>query len=130
VLNFCCGCQEFEFPVIESINREPGSHPYKRNDLKNMESQSKAKRSKAVQLIALGSLLSLSTSLTGCSTATQIASKDKEKDKDKEENTTSGGSHFHGGGFRTRRPVTSASTRPASGSVSRGWFGGFRFCLG
>lgn len=96
-----------------------------------MESQSKAKSSKAIKLIALGSLLSLSTSLTGCTTATKIAHKEKDKDKDKEENTSYSGGHYYGGSrYRSRSSLGSSTPRAATGTVSRGWFGGFRFCLG
>lgn len=99
-----------------------------------MESQSKEKRSKALQFIALGSLVALSSTFTGCSNTTAIASKDKDKEKEKkekEENNTTGGYHYYGGGSRIYAPLGSSGTsRPAVGTVSRGWFGGFHFSGG
>ena len=91
-----------------------------------MESQSKAKRSKAIKFIALGSLLALSSTLTGCSKSPTLAQSDREKEK--EENSHTSGGHFYGGhiGGGARTPVTS-SARPAAGTASRGWFGGFHF---
>ena len=94
-----------------------------------MESQLKEKRSKKLQFITLGSLVALCSTMTGCTTSpTAIAQKDK--DKDKEENSTTGGGHYYGGGGRVRAPMASSGTARPSGTVSRGWFGGFRFSGG
>lgn len=110
-----------------------------------MESHTKEKRSRSLSLIALSSLVTLSTTLTGCSQSTGIAekpltagkglSKRKTKDeKEKEEptSTSHGFFHFWGGngarGYRT--PSASTASKPAFGTVSRGWFGGFRFSGG
>ncbi len=93
-----------------------------------MESQSKEKRSKTLQFIALGSLIALSSTMTGCTKATTISSKDKEKE---ENNNTTGGYHYYGSGGRVRAPLASSGTsKPAFGTVSRGWFGGFHFSGG
>jgi hypothetical protein len=93
-----------------------------------MESQSKEKRSKTLQFIALGSLIALSSTMTGCTKATTISSKDKEKEENNNNNTT-GGYHYYSS--RVRAPLASSGTsKPAFGSVSRGWFGGFHFSGG
>lgn len=137
-MNFCCGCQAKAVLDIESKNREIEiSHSFRRNAIKNMESQSKEKRSKSIQYIALGSLVAFSTTLTGCSKAPSIAQNNQDKDK---EETTASGSHFgsHGGGVHvgggggsTRTPMAgNGAAKPAFGAVSRGWFGGFRFSGG
>jgi hypothetical protein len=94
-----------------------------------MESQLKEKRGSTIKFITLGTLVALSSTLTGCSTTpTTIAQKDK--DKDKEENRSSSAHYSGGHGVRTRMPIATASTPKPSGTVSRGWFGGFRFCGG
>ncbi len=93
-----------------------------------MESQLKEKRSKTIQFITLGSLVALCSTMTGCTTSpTQIAQKDKEKEKE-ENRTSSGGSY--GGSGRARMPMASSGTSRPSGTVSRGWFGGFHFSGG
>ena len=94
-----------------------------------MESHSKVKRSKALQFIALGSLIALSSTMTGCTKSTALSDKDKEKE---ENSSTTGGSHYYGGGLgRSRAPLASSGTsKPAFGTVSRGWFGGFHFSGG
>ncbi|MBX9949035.1 MAG: hypothetical protein K2Y39_07725 [Candidatus Obscuribacterales bacterium] len=94
-----------------------------------MESQLEEKRSKSLKFITLGTLVALCSTLTGCSTApTAIAKRDK--DKDKEENQTSGGHYYGGHGVITRYPSGGASSPKPSGTIQRGWFGGFRFSGG
>ncbi|HIA54006.1 MAG TPA: hypothetical protein EYN91_18265 [Candidatus Melainabacteria bacterium] len=94
-----------------------------------MDSQLKEKRSSTLKFITLGTLVALSSNLTGCSTTpTAIAQKDK--DKDKEENQSSGGHYYGGHGVRSKIPMGTSSTPKPSGTISRGWFGGFRFCGG
>jgi hypothetical protein len=94
-----------------------------------MESQLNEKRSRRLKFITLGTLVALSSTLTGCSTApTAIAQKDK--DKDKEENQTSHGHYYGGHGLATRFPSGGTSNPKPSGTIQRGWFGGFRFSGG
>lgn len=132
VLNFCCGCQAKPRPDIESKNcRCKISHSDERKVSKIMESQLNEKRSRTLKFITLGTLVALSSTLTGCSTSpTAIAQKDKDKDKDKEENRTSGGHYYGGHGVATRFPSGGASNPKPSGTIQRGWFGGFRFSGG
>jgi hypothetical protein len=71
--------------------------------------------------------------MTGCTTSpTAIAQRDKDKEKEKEENRATGGGHYYGGGSggRVRMPMANSGTSRPSGTVSRGWFGGFHFSGG
>lgn len=98
-----------------------------------MESQLREKRSKTIQFITLGSLVAFCSTMTGCTTSpTAIAQRDKDKEKEKEENRATGGGHYYGGGSggRVRMPMANSGTSRPSGTVSRGWFGGFHFSGG
>jgi len=95
-----------------------------------MESQLEQKRSSTIKFITLGTLLALSSTLTGCSTTpTAVAQKQKDKDKEKEEQTSRGHAYM---GHGVRPPFSSSvtSSPKPGGTISRGWFGGFRFCGG